>query len=175
MLGHWTLQGPLWSRGSSLMCSSGRETHIQPSAVRERERGVHRDQVRPLNPRGSFYPWLKGHRCPNTQLVSDVLGKVWERSLCEGLSVTEEEDTQILKWFRLESRGIDFNTNTTTKNMGVSEGAKALTGSTITEAENIPSHRNQLDKQVELWLNEDNICWNCVKSDIFAYWNHKSV
>ncbi len=45
---------------------------------------------------------------------------------------------------------MDFNTNTTTKNMGVSERAKELTGSTITEAENIPSHRNQLDKQVEL-------------------------
>lgn len=153
MLGHWKLQGHLWSRGSSLMCSCGRETHIQPSAVRARERGVHGDQVRPLNPQGSFYPWLKGHRCLNTQLVSDVLGKVWELRLHEGLSVTEEEDTQILKWFRRKSRGIDFNANTTTEDivLDISEGAGALTGSTITEAENGPSHRNQLDRQDELW------------------------
>lgn len=34
--------------------------------------------------------------------------------------------------------------------LDISEGAGALTGSTITEAENRPSHRNQLDSQDEL-------------------------
>lgn len=62
---------------------------------------------------------------------------MWELPLHEGLSVTEEEDTQILKWLRLKSRGIDFNANTTTEDivLDISEEAGAPTGSTITEEE----------------------------------------